>query len=107
MSQSDTIERPVIRLSEEAANVIKSACTEQSASLVRFSIAVQGDKVIHGISLETDSTPEDVVFEQHNLKMAVAREQVPFLNGTEVDYRGDDQDGGHFVVANPNLQESP
>lgn len=106
MSQSETIERPVIRLSEQAASVIKTACDEQSASLVRFTIAVQGENVVHGISLERDPTPEDVVFEQHDLKMAVAKEQVPFLNGTEVDYRGEGQDG-HFVVANPNLQESP
>lgn len=106
MSQPDTLERPVVTITEQAATVIKSACEEQSAKLVRFSVALQGDSVVHGITLEMAAAPEDVLFEQHDLTLAVNREQVPLLQGTEIDYRGDTPDG-HFVVANPNLQTKP
>ncbi len=106
MSQPEVLERPVITVTEQAAAIIKSACEEQSAKLVRFTVSLQGENVVHGISLEMDPAPEDVVFEQHDLTMAVNKEQVPLLKGTEIDYLGEDA-AGHFVVANPNLRATP
>lgn len=106
MSQPEVLKRPVLTITEDAATVIRSACEEQSARLVRFSVAVQGDSVVHGITLDVEPAPEDVVFEQHDLTLAVNREQVPLLQGTKIDYEGDTADG-HFVVANPNLNAAP
>lgn len=105
MSQSDAMERPIITVTEEAAAVIKAACAQDpiSSSVVRFSVERQGDSLVHGIRLEAETAPDDVIFEQHDLTMAVHQDQVPLLAGTSIDYRSEGA-GGRFVVANPNLK---
>jgi iron-sulfur cluster assembly protein len=102
MSQSETIERPVITVSEQAATVFKAACAKSAPeSVILFSVRMQGDSLAHVITIAERTRPGDVVFTQHGVTMAVSEEQVPILQGTEVDYR-QDADGGAFVVSNPN-----
>ena len=45
--------------------------------------------------------PEDVVFENHGMKVAVERKNLVFLDGTEIDYRHEGLNEG-FRFRNPN-----
>jgi len=45
--------------------------------------------------------PDDVVFENHDAKVAVERKNLVFLDGTEIDYRQDGLNEG-FRFKNPN-----
>jgi iron-sulfur cluster assembly protein len=45
--------------------------------------------------------PDDVVFEDHEVKVAVERKDLVFLDGTEIDYRQEGLNEG-FRFKNPN-----
>jgi iron-sulfur cluster assembly protein len=105
----DSNQQPPITLSETAADVLKAVANNAEVdtedAVIRFSIQQQDDQISHHIALEAEPGEADVVFEQHGLKMVVAEEQVPFLNGSHIDYAAND-DQPQLVVSNPNLQTS-
>lgn len=98
--------QPPITLSESAADVLKTvagnADVNTDQAIVRFSVQQQEDEVSHHIALEAAPAETDVVFEQHGLTLVVAEEQVPFLNGSHVDY-ATAGDQPQLLVSNPNL----
>jgi iron-sulfur cluster assembly accessory protein len=105
MSQTDnSTPMPVVTVTEQAASVIKAACAsiEPPATIVHFSIMEQGDGVAHRMELRTETDPDDLISQQHDLTVAVSPEQVEVLKGAEVDFIGEGN-AGKFVVTNPNI----
>ncbi|HEV2322217.1 MAG TPA: iron-sulfur cluster assembly protein IscA [Gammaproteobacteria bacterium] len=49
-------------------------------------------------------TPEDVVFEDHGVKVVVSRENLPYLDGTQVDYVRQGLNES-FKFHNPNVKD--
>lgn len=105
----DKSTQPPVTLSESAADVLKSVADNAEVgadeAIIRFSVQQQEDEVSHHIALETIPAATDVVFEQHGLTMVVAEEQVPFLNGSHIDYSASG-DQPQLLVSNPNLSTS-
>lgn len=104
MSATDTLERPVVTITAQAAGVIRAACEamDPPASVVYLSVHREGDRIAHRLDLKNGTTPGDIVSDQHELAVAVSADQVPLLQGAEVDYVAEGA-GGKFVVSNPNL----
>lgn len=50
-------------------------------------------------------SPEDAVFEQHGVKVVVAPEALPYLDGIEIDYRREGLNEA-FRFSNPNVKAS-
>jgi iron-sulfur cluster assembly accessory protein len=101
--------QPPITVSESAANVLKAVAAnaevDANDAVIRFSVQQQNDQISHHIALEASAAETDVVFEQHGLMMVVDQEQVPFLNGSHIDYSSSG-DQPQLVVSNPNLAAS-
>jgi Fe-S cluster assembly iron-binding protein IscA len=70
--------------------------------VVHLSVHQQGDSVAHRLDLRNEAGPDDLVSDQHELAIAVSSDQVPMLQGAEVDYVAEGP-GGKFIVSNPNL----
>ncbi len=104
MTEASTLERPVVTVTAQAAAVIKAACEamDPPASVVHLSVHRQGDSVAHRLDLKSEAGPNDLISDQHDLSIAVSSDQVPMLQGAEVDYVAEGE-GGKFIVANPNL----
>jgi len=49
--------------------------------------------------------PEDVIFEQHGVKLLVSRENLPLLDGTQVDFVRNGLNES-FQFRNPNVKDT-
>ena len=109
MTQDPTNEQPPVTLSESAADILKSvaenADVESGEAVVRFSVQQHENEISHHIALEEAPAESDVVFEQHGLTVVVDQEQVPFLNGSHIDYQASG-DQPQLLVSNPNIAAS-
>lgn len=56
------------------------------------------------VDLTDEIGPEDAVFESHDVKVVVKRDSLPFLDGTEVDFRKEGL-GEAFKFHNPNVKD--
>ncbi len=103
MTRNQTQERPIVTVTDQAALVLKAACEQMDppASVVHFGMVPQGDSVSYQLRLTTEPAPSDVVFEANDLTLAVAEGQIDAIQGTELDYVPDGEQGS-FVVTNPN-----
>src|SRR5690242_635413 len=98
-------DRPPVTVTEEAAAIIGEAVNRNpDAQVVRFSLESTVEGMRHNLTLEPESAPDDIYFEQHGLAMVVSEDQLPMLVGTTIDYR-QDGDNSRFIVANPNLNQ--
>lgn len=57
------------------------------------------------IEIFDEAGPDDLVFEDQDVKVAVERKNLVFLDGTEIDYRKDGLNEG-FRFRNPNEKAS-
>jgi Fe-S cluster assembly iron-binding protein IscA len=107
MSQANTLERPVVTVTAQAAAVIKAACEamDPPATVVHLSVHRQGDTVAHRLDLKTEAGADDLISDQHDLAVSVSSGDVPMLTGAEVDYIPEG-DSGKFVVSNPNIGQA-
>jgi Fe-S cluster assembly iron-binding protein IscA len=105
MTQEQSAQPPVT-LSESAADVLKTVAENAEVgadqAVIRFSIQQQEEQISHHIALEAAPADTDVVFEQHGLTLVVAEEQVPFVNGSHIEYTATG-DQPQLLVSNPNL----
>lgn len=57
------------------------------------------------VELADDAGPDDLVFEHEGVRLIVARKNLVFLDGTEIDYRREGLNAG-FRFVNPNEKAS-
>ena len=95
-----------ITLTDSAARRVRSYLEKHGGGLgLRLGVRKTG---CSGFAYEVDyadhATPGDVVFEQHGVKVVVSRENLPLLDGTEVDFvrKGINES---FTFHNPNVKD--
>ncbi len=59
----------------------------------------------YNMDFESKPAPDDMVFEEHGLRIFVAPKSMEFLNGTQIDYVESLQGAG-FKLNNPNVKSS-
>lgn len=95
-----------ITLTESAARRVRAYLEKRDGALgLRLGVKKSG---CSGFSYQVDYAetvcPDDLVFEDHGVKVVVNREQMPYLDGTEVDFVRQGLNEA-FRFRNPNIKE--
>jgi Fe-S cluster assembly iron-binding protein IscA len=95
-------------VSQPAADAIRAAAAnahlDLQSAVVHFLLESEANAVAHKFRVEKEPCADDIVFEDHGLRLAVAEDQLPVLSGTHVDMSTEGGEPPRFVVSNPNLQ---
>jgi len=102
-----TIAEPVIRLTAEAAERVKSLLAQPDNAGKQFRVYVeQGGCSGMQYSMTFDELrPDDASTEMHGVSVLVDPFSAQYLQGAVVDYN-DSLNGGGFKISNPNAQQS-
>lgn len=93
-----------LTITEAAASQIFTMMKEESNENLFLRIGVKGggcSGLSYGMGFEEEQSEQDLLFEQHNLKIVVNKEDAPILNGVKIDYK-QNMMGGGFTIDNPN-----
>jgi Fe-S cluster assembly iron-binding protein IscA len=103
MTHTEQLERPIVAVTPRAATILKGACADMDglSALVHLSVVPHDGGVAYRLELRPEPARNDVVFEQHEVTMAVSADQAAELAGTKLDYVDADGQRGRFVVARP------
>jgi iron-sulfur cluster insertion protein len=102
-----TGERALTITASAAAHVQKLIASEGDDALM-LRIAVSGGGCSgfqYGFSLDTDTGPDDKIFEGHGAKVVIDDMSLDLLAGSEVDYV-QDLIGSYFSIKNPNASST-
>ncbi|NQD66533.1 iron-sulfur cluster assembly accessory protein [Bacillus haikouensis] len=94
----------LVNLTEAAALQIKDMMKEHDETDAMLRVAVKGggcSGLSYGMGFEHELQEGDEVLEQHGIKLVVAKNDAPILNGTKIDYK-QSMMGGGFTIDNPN-----
>jgi iron-sulfur cluster assembly protein len=94
----------VVQLTEAAAYQIKDMMKENNVTDGYLRISVKGggcSGLSYGMGLDEEVREDDIVMEQHGVKVIVDQESAPILQGTKIDYKQSLMGGG-FTIDNPN-----
>ena len=94
----------VVTITEAAAFQIKEMMkqNEEEGSFLRVAIKGGGcSGLSYGMAFEHEAGEKDQQLEQYDIKVLIAKEDAPILNGTIVDYK-QSMMGGGFTIDNPN-----
>lgn len=96
-----------VNLTEAAvAHVRAYAARQGQAAGLRLGLKIAGcSGLSYVVELAAQGGPEDVVFESGGVPVYVAPKDLPFLEGTEIDYRREGLNAG-FRFSNPNEKGS-
>ncbi len=97
-----------ITLTEEAVKHLTSLIEEmnQENAFLRVWVAGGGcSGLTYGMALDDSNEPDDIVIEQHGIKIAIDPLSSKYLDGSTVEYK-DDLLGGGFKISNPNATSS-
>lgn len=95
-----------ITLTDSAARRVASYLEKRGGIGMRLGVKKTGCSGFSYVVDYADQTsPEDVVFEQHGIKVLVRRENLPLLDGTRVDFvrKGLNES---FEFDNPNVKDA-
>lgn len=101
----NVINKPAVSLTDAAIAKVKEILQsqEQADAGLRIYIAGGGCSGFkYGMTLDTESGPDDEVMEFGGLKVFVDSMSLPYLRGANVDYVDDALLGQGFKVDNPN-----
>ena len=95
-----------ITLTETAAKRVKHHLLERGAGLgLRLGVKTTGcSGFAYVVDYAEAVSPEDVIFEDHGVKVVVSRESLPYLDGTQVDYVRQGLNES-FKFINPNVKD--
>lgn len=99
---------PSVRLTESAANRIKTLMKMEAKPSLFLRLAVLGGGCSgfqYTFGLEEIPNNDDLVFKSHDVGLIVDKVSLDFLNGAEVDYV-EEIAGAAFTVRNPNAVSS-
>lgn len=92
-----------VTLTESAAGRVKELIAKEgnAALMLRLGVAGGGCSGFqYGIGLDDKLAPDDVVFEQHGVKLVVDQTSLELVSGTEIDFV-EDLAGSAFQFHNP------
>lgn len=95
-----------ITLTETAAQRVKHHLLERGAGLgLRLGVKTTGcSGFAYVVDYAEAASAEDVIFEDHGVKVVVNRESLPYLDGTQVDYVRQGLNES-FKFINPNVKD--
>ncbi|MFS8651933.1 MAG: iron-sulfur cluster assembly accessory protein [Caldibacillus sp.] len=94
----------IVQLTEAAAFQIKDMLKENGEENAYIRVSVYGggcSGLSYGLNVDYEVHENDELSEQHGVRVIVAKEHAPFLNGTVIDYK-ESLLGGGFTIDNPN-----
>lgn len=94
----------MITISETAAGQLKTMLAEQEVPnmFLRLGVTPGGcSGFSYAMGFDDNETEQDVYLEIEGLKVVVAKDDVRFLNGLEIDFEESGMTGG-FTINNPN-----
>jgi iron-sulfur cluster assembly protein len=96
-----------ITLTERAADYINRYIEKRGQGIgLRLGVRLTGcSGMAYKLDYVDDVEAEDIVFEQHGVKVFVSPKSLPFLEGTQLDYGRDGLNEG-FRFSNPNEKAS-
>ena len=94
-----------ITLTEKAAKHIKRYIERRGKGVgVRLGVKTTGcSGLAYKLEYVDEVAPEDVVFEQHGVKLLIDPKSLAYIDGTELDFARDGLNEG-FKFNNPNVQ---
>lgn len=93
-----------VQLTEAAAFQIKDMLKEHEEENAYIRVSVQGggcSGLAYGLNVDYEVNDDDELTEQHGVRVIIAKEHAPLLNGTVIDYK-ESLLGGGFTIDNPN-----
>ncbi|WP_211251091.1 iron-sulfur cluster assembly protein IscA [Stenoxybacter acetivorans] len=96
----------MITLTSNAANHIQQFLQKRGKGEgIRLGVKTSGcSGMAYTLEFVDDTLPEDVVFEEHGVKVFVDPKSLTYLDGTELDYTKEGLQEG-FKFANPNVKD--
>ena len=94
----------VVELTEAAAVQVKTMMEHNGEEDAYLRVGVQGggcSGLTYGLGFEEEPAQTDDVYEQHGVKIVIAKMDAPILEGTVVDFKQSLMGGG-FTINNPN-----
>lgn len=94
----------VVSITEAAAFQIKEMMKQNGEEGSFLRVAIKGggcSGLSYGMGFEHEVGEKDLQLEQFDIKVLVAEEDTPILNGTIIDYK-QSMMGGGFTIDNPN-----
>ncbi|MBK1677410.1 iron-sulfur cluster assembly accessory protein [Rhodospirillum rubrum] len=93
-----------MRISAAAAARIHALMEAENDSALMLRVTVSGggcSGFSYGFDLERTAAEDDLLFEQHGVKVVIDEASLDLLHGSEIDYT-DDLMAAAFTVRNPN-----
>lgn len=93
-----------ITITEAAGYQIKDMMEAEGDSAVYLRIGVQGggcSGLSYGLGFEEAADDNDIVLEQHGIKILINKDDAKILEGVSIDYKQSLMGGG-FTIDNPN-----
>lgn len=103
MAETATLSEPRVILTESAAARVQTLIQMEGNPAMMLRLAVSGGGCSgfqYGISLDDKVNEDDVVSEQHGVRMVVDEASLEVLSGTQVDFV-EDMMGAAFQFSNP------
>jgi len=96
-----------ITLSEAAADRVKKFLDKRKSGLgVRLGVKTSGcSGMAYVLEFVDDLNADDVVFEDHGVKVIVDKKSLLYLDGTQLDYGKEGLNEG-FLFNNPNVKDA-
>ena len=95
-----------VTLTERAARHVTRYISKRGRGVgVRLGVKTTGcSGLAYKLEYADDVAPEDVVFEDHGVKVLIDPKSLPYLEGTELDYTREGLNEG-FKFRNPNVKD--
>jgi iron-sulfur cluster assembly accessory protein len=104
----DTREEPRLSLTESAAEMAKAAMQREGRPAAALRVAVVGGGCSgfqYNLGFDDTTRPDDVVIEQHGVRLLVDATSLQYLHGTIIDYIHG-LHGAGFKFINPNASRT-
>jgi iron-sulfur cluster assembly protein len=107
-AETPKIENPKFTITESAAKKLKELMAEEDKEGHGLRVAVMPggcSGFSYGLDFEDEAKENDLVMEEHGIKLYIDKESLSMVNGAEVDYVDGLMEAG-FKISNPNAQQN-
>lgn len=96
----------MITLTEQAAKHVSNFIAKRGKGIgLRLGVKTTGcSGMAYKLEFADESSPEDIVYESHGLKVLIDPKSLPYLDGTQLDYTKEGLNEG-FKFNNPNVKD--
>lgn len=108
MADTATLSEPRVKLTESAAARVQTLIEMEGRPNLMLRLGVSGGGCSgfqYGITLDDQINDDDVVTEQHGVRLVVDQTSLEVLDGTQVDFV-EDLMGAAFQFSNPNASST-